>query len=186
MFSEALERALGVALAAHEGQFRKGGDTPYVVHPIHVAVLLARFGAEDEVIQAGVLHDVVEDCEGWTIERLRAEFGVRVASIVEELTEDKACAWEDRKQSAIDHAPSMSREAASVKACDKLHNLESLLIQLEQARDPQQVWRRFRGGRDRTLVMDRALVDALGPRVDPELAGALARVQGAVEALARE
>ena len=186
MFSAALERALGVALAAHEGQFRKGSDTPYVVHPIHVALLLARFGAEDEVLQAGVLHDVVEDCEGWTIERMREEFGARVASIVDELTEDKSRTWEERKQAAIDHAPSMSREAAAVKACDKLHNLESLLAQLEQARDPEQVWRRFRGGRDKTLVKDKELVAALRPRVEPELAEALSRVQRAIEALAQE
>ena len=186
MFSEALERALGVALVAHEGQFRKGSGMPYVVHPIHVALLLARYGAEDEVIQAGVLHDVVEDCEGWTIERLRVEFGARVASIVDELTEDKSRSWEERKQAAIDHAPSMSREAAAVKACDKLHNLESLLAQLEQARDPERVWERFRGGRERTLVKDRALVDALRLRIDSELALALTRVQRAIEALAQE
>ena len=78
------------ALAAHEGQTRKGSSTPYIVHPLHVATMLARAGADEETIQAGVLHDVVEDCEGWTLERLEDEFGPRVREIVAHLTEDKS------------------------------------------------------------------------------------------------
>lgn len=185
MFSESLERALCAALQAHEGQFRKGGNTPYIVHPLHVAFLLARYGADDEVIQAGVLHDVVEDCDDWTLDRLRQEFGGRVASIVTELTEDKSRPWKERKQAAIDHAQDMSREAACVKACDKLHNLESLLAQLERASNPDAVWKRFRGGREATLDMDRELVGVLAPRVDSPLAEALRSAQASVEKLAR-
>ncbi len=186
MFSEALERALCAAIVAHKGQFRRGGDTPYAVHPLHVAFLLAKHGAEDEVIQAGLLHDVVEDCDEWTIERLHGEFGSRVAEIVAELTEDKSCTWTERKQAAIDRVPSMSSDAAFVKACDKLHNLESLLSQLEQTSDPELVWKRFRGGRDATLAMDKELVAALERRIESRLAAALTKVQRAIENLARE
>lgn len=186
MFSEAIERALCTAIAAHEGQFRKGSETPYVVHPIHVAFLLARYGADEEVIQAGLLHDVVEDCLEWTLDRLHEEFGPRVACIVAELTEDKSRSWEERKRAAIEHAPSMSREAAHVKACDKLHNLQSLLAQLVSSSDPERVWSRFRGGREATVLMDRELVAALLPRVDPLLGEALSRVQRAIQELVGE
>ena len=51
-FSPGIERALRTAIAAHEGQTRKGTVTPYITHPLHVAMLLARAGADEETIQA--------------------------------------------------------------------------------------------------------------------------------------
>lgn len=177
MFSPAIERALHTSLAAHEGQSRKRipgrPEIPYIVHPMHVALMLARFGMEEDVIVAGLLHDVVEDCEGWTEERVAAEFGVHVASIVEQLTEDKSLTWDERKRWAIDHVPHMSPEAASVKAVDKLHNLHSLLADLRESPDPDAVWAKFKGGRDKTLAHDREFVEALSARVDPRIARAL-------------
>ena len=184
MFSPALEQALTISLEAHNGQLRKGGETPYVVHPLHVGFLLARYGAEEDVILAGLLHDVVEDSEEWTLERLEDCFGTRVRAIVAELTEDKSRSWRERKQTAVQHAPGMSPEAALVKACDKLHNLSCLAAQLEQAAVAEEVWKSFRGGRAETLEMDRQLVEALAPRVDPSLAAALRAAQAAVEAQA--
>ncbi len=71
MFSPDVERALRMAQEAHSGQKRKGdGSVPYIVHPIHAALILARAGADEITILAGVLHDVVEDCEEWTLERV--------------------------------------------------------------------------------------------------------------------
>ena len=174
MYSSIIERALHAAVAAHHGQTRKGdGCSPYVTHPMHVALMLARFGLDDDVIAAGLLHDVVEDCPGWSNERVQAEFGAHVAGIVAQLTEDKSCPWEERKQSAISKVPHMSPEAASVKACDKLHNLHSLVNQLREAEDPEQVWAKFKGGRERTLTMSNDLVEALVARVDARIAKAL-------------
>ncbi|HKX45817.1 MAG TPA: HD domain-containing protein, partial [Planctomycetota bacterium] len=147
-YSSGVERALKAAQLAHAGQTRKGDPTkPYAVHPTHVALLLARLGADDAVLQAALLHDVVEDCEGWTVERVAAEFGERVGAIVAEVSEDKALSWEERKREAIRRAPRLSAEAAAVQAADKLHNLASLREQLELAADPAVVWARFKGGR---------------------------------------
>jgi len=61
-----LEKAIKIAVEAHTGQVDKGGN-PYILHPLRVMLSL---DSEDERI-VGVLHDVVEDCEGWTWERLR-------------------------------------------------------------------------------------------------------------------
>ena len=181
MFSERIEKALAASLAAHEGQLRKGGSAvPYGVHPAHVAILLTRWGLDDDVIAAGLLHDVVEDSPDWTQARIEAEFGAHVSSIVEQLTEDKARSWDERKQWAIDHVPRMSPEAASVKAADKLHNLQTLTAQLRDCSDPDQVWAHFTGGRERTLEMSDKLVDVLERRVDPKIARAL---RGAMNAL---
>lgn len=60
-----LEHALRIAVEAHAGQVDKAGQ-PYAFHPIRVSLRLA---SEDERIVA-LLHDVVEDCEGWSFERL--------------------------------------------------------------------------------------------------------------------
>ena len=158
---------------AHEGQTRKGSTIPYISHPVHVAMILARHGAEDHVLQAALLHDVVEDCEEWTLERVTVEFGIGVAEIVSELTEDKSLSWEERKQAAIDHVPAMSADALLVKAADKLHNLSTLLVDLESAPEPDEVWRNFSRGPEQTLELAQGLVAALQPRLPASIAGAL-------------
>lgn len=174
MYSAAIERALRAAVAAHAGQTRKGEpDVPYIVHPMHVALMLSRLGMDEEVIQSALLHDVVEDCPGWTLARVEREFGPRVAAIVGELTEDKSKSWDERKRRAIEHVPHLSPQAASIKAADKLHNLQSLAAALRTAADPEVVWKRFNGGRERTLAMSRELVAALTLRIDARLARAL-------------
>jgi (p)ppGpp synthase/HD superfamily hydrolase len=186
MFSALAERALRAAVAAHEGQLRKGLEpVPYVTHSIHVALILARAGLDEVVIASGLLHDVVEDCEGWTIARVEQEFGADVARIVAELTEDKTRSWTERKQGGIDSIASMSAAALSVKAADKLHNLATLAADLRAAADPEQVWKRFSGGRVRTLEMSARLVAELEPRVQPELGRGLREALRELQALAR-
>ena len=59
-----LERAVAIAATAHEGQ-RDKADAPYILHPLRV---MLRLTSEAERITA-VLHDVVEDCEGWSFAR---------------------------------------------------------------------------------------------------------------------
>ena len=186
MFSASIDRAIVVAIEAHAGQRRKGLDGhPYVVHPLHVGLMLARFDLDDEVVQAGILHDVVEDSPDWTLARMEAEFGARVAAIVDELSEDKSRSWDERKQWAVEHAAVMSLDACDVKACDKLHNLESLVADLDRAEDPSVVWGKFSGGPARTLRMSRALVDALAARTHARVAAALQDAMGRLERLAR-
>lgn len=182
MFSSLVEQALRIAVEAHDGQVRRGEDAgPYVVHPLHVAIMLARWGMDDDVIVAGILHDVVEDCEAWTVERVDAEFGTHVASIVDELTEDKTQTWEVRKRAGIERVASMSPQAASVKAADKLHNLRCLWTDLASADDVDEVWNRFRGGREGTLRVAREFVEALQQRVDPRIGRALRAALDALE-----
>lgn len=63
-----LARAIEIAVQAHSGQTDKVG-APYILHPLRVMQSLA---SEEERI-VGVLHDVVEDCPHWTMDRLRSE-----------------------------------------------------------------------------------------------------------------
>jgi (p)ppGpp synthase/HD superfamily hydrolase len=170
MFQPRLERALRICVEAHAGQVRKGDGAPYAVHPMHVALLLAQWSASPEVLQAALVHDVVEDCPGWTLARLEQELGPRVAAIVAELSEDKSRPWAERKQAAIDHVPQLTPEAVLVKAADKLHNLHSLAESLRASPDASVVWSRFHGGRDATLHKSEELVEALCRRLEPRLA----------------
>jgi (p)ppGpp synthase/HD superfamily hydrolase len=171
MFSAGVERALRAAFEAHTGQLRKGsGSAPYMTHPVHVALILASAGYSEGVLQAALLHDVVEDCPGWTSARVAREFGRDVSELVAELTEDKSKTWEERKRQQIEHVASMSDGALAIKAADKLHNLRTLVDDLRVAPDRGLVWSSFRGGPARTLELARELVDALEPRVDARLA----------------
>lgn len=171
-----------MALAAHAGQSRKGGDgEPYIVHPLHVAWMVRSFSADEEVQLAALLHDVIED-SFLTGEDLAARFGPRVAGIVAELSEDKRLDWRTRKELAIEGVARLSPEAALVKACDKLHNLSTLAVDLDRAVDRQALWARFHGGREGTLSVARRLSQALAGRVPEELGRALL---GAVDRLER-
>lgn len=174
MHSDSIDRALRVALEAHQEQRRKDGG-PYAVHPIHVGLMLARMGADEATVVAGILHDVVEDCDGWTLERVHDEFGEDVASIVAEVTEDKQRTWQERKDAAVAHVPGMSEAAVLVKAADKLHNLRTLAGTLGRAEDKGAVWSKFRGGRERTLTHAELLVEALTARVNDPMRSALTR-----------
>ena len=55
-------RAFETGRTLHDGQLRKSGE-PYFIHPIEVALILARLGMDEETIIGGLLHDVVEDTE---------------------------------------------------------------------------------------------------------------------------
>ena len=79
-----IEKAYHIADKAHGGQKRKSGD-PYIIHPLHVAIILAELEMDKESIIAGILHDVVEDTP-MTLEDLQAEFGEDVALLVDGVT----------------------------------------------------------------------------------------------------
>jgi (p)ppGpp synthase/HD superfamily hydrolase len=63
-----LERAISIAAEAHTGQTDKAGER-YILRPLRIMLALST----DEERIVGVLHDVVEDCAGWSFDRLRAE-----------------------------------------------------------------------------------------------------------------
>lgn len=144
-----VERAIAVALRAHAGQERKGQvGVPYVVHPLHVGMLLSRHGFAPEVVAAGILHDVVEDSDIGLAELARS-FAPRIVALVAEVSESKEQSWEQRKQRTIDAIPGMSEGARAVTAADKVHNLADLERLL--AERGAEVWKLFRRGRGPTL-----------------------------------
>ncbi|HML22772.1 MAG TPA: bifunctional (p)ppGpp synthetase/guanosine-3',5'-bis(diphosphate) 3'-pyrophosphohydrolase [Aggregatilinea sp.] len=82
-----IERAFARAKIAHAGQFRKSGQ-PYIIHCIAVGQILADMGMDATTIAAAILHDVVEDT-GVTLDDIEAEFGAKVAELVDGVTKLK-------------------------------------------------------------------------------------------------
>jgi guanosine-3',5'-bis(diphosphate) 3'-pyrophosphohydrolase len=126
--SELVRDALSLAREAHAGQARRTGaaEMPFVEHPIAVAEHLSREGFEDEVVAAGLLHDVVEHAEV-TLDEVRERFGDEVADLVGVLTESEAIdLYEARKEEHRERVAAAGREAHAIFAADKTANVETL------------------------------------------------------------
>ena len=115
------------AAEAHAGQDRKGDGSPYIAHPVEVARLLEGEGeADDELIAATFLHDVVEDTDH-SLEQVRERFGPGVAELVEAMTEDKSVEpYEARKDHHRDQVEAAGERAVRIYAADKLANLRDM------------------------------------------------------------
>ncbi|MED3562733.1 HD domain-containing protein, partial [Bacillus xiapuensis] len=99
---EVVENALQMAGKAHEGQYRKLTDIPYIIHPVAVGMLLMKEGFAEDIVAAGILHDTVEDTD-LTLEDIKQEFGEKIAEIVAGCSEpDKSLSWEKRKEHTIE------------------------------------------------------------------------------------
>jgi guanosine-3',5'-bis(diphosphate) 3'-pyrophosphohydrolase len=121
-------QALAFAADKHRDQRRKdAAASPYINHPIALANVLVREGevVEPAVLAAALLHDTVEDTQTTRAE-LVAAFGPAIASIVEEVTDDKSLPKAERKRLQVEHAATMSREAKLVKLADKICNLRDM------------------------------------------------------------
>lgn len=144
--TELLDRAIIFAVKAHAGTERRGKGFPYIVHPMEAMEILATMTADQELLAAAVLHDTVEDTEV-TIEDIRAEFGDRVAYLVEQESEKKPkdmseeSSWHDRKQAAINRLANTSRDAKMVALSDKLSNMRAIARDYAEIGDA--LWGRF-------------------------------------------
>lgn len=126
LVSEAAE----LAARRHAGQQRKGrGQEPYINHLAEVANLLsvASAGEDAELIAAGWLHDTIEDTDT-TRDELAQRFGLRVAGLVEEVTDDMALAKSERRRLQVVEAPTKSAGAKQIKIADKISNIRARIF----------------------------------------------------------
>jgi len=129
-------RAIDFAARKHRDQRRKDEEaSPYINHPISVALLLAEIGGvtDTDTLAAAILHDTLEDTDT-TGKELEAVFGVRIRKIVEEVTDDKSLPKDARKRRQIEHAEHLSAEAALIKLGDKISNV------LDVTHSPPTAW----------------------------------------------
>ncbi len=147
-FENRLIKALDVAFHAHAGQRRRVSGAPYFVHLLDVLKYLQMAGASEDVLIAGVLHDVVEDTSAG-IDAVRP-FGGDVLRMVLACSEDgntpdssddeMKSSWDGRKHASLAKAPLASDDELLVMLADKISNLGSMRDDLAADLD---VWSAF-------------------------------------------
>ncbi|MCI8851048.1 MAG: bifunctional (p)ppGpp synthetase/guanosine-3',5'-bis(diphosphate) 3'-pyrophosphohydrolase [Erysipelotrichaceae bacterium] len=131
-----ITRAYLCAKKQHEGQFRKSGE-PYLVHLTSVAYILAQLRTGPTTIAAGLLHDVIEDCDV-TSDEMKAMFGEEVTMLVEAVTKISNLKFRDEKEyQASNHrkifiAMAKDVRVILIKLSDRLHNMRTLEFMREE------------------------------------------------------
>ncbi len=176
----AVFEAILFAAQAHYGQCRKGTKIPYIVHPLNTAKILIETGCPEDVVAAAVLHDTVEDTPA-SLEDIRRRFGETVARIVEGASEpDKEKPWEQRKEHTIEFLRSAPEAVLLVSCADKIENLEA--IREDLGRVGEELWSRFRRGRDKQAWYYRTVLAVLEDRLTGEPGRSLVRRLGSTVA----
>lgn len=126
-----LDEAIVFATHAHAGQVRKMANTPYILHPLEVASIIATMTGDENTMAAGVLHDTIEDCDVDPKE-IKRRFGARVSALVQSETEDKlserppADTWMERKEDSLLMLRNTKDEQVKILwLADKLSNMRS-------------------------------------------------------------
>lgn len=184
------EQALVYAAQLHLHQVRKDSRTPYVAHLLAVAGLVLEYGGSEEEAVAALLHDALEDQpnDGQTRAEIETRFGAGVLAIVQACSDTQSHPkppWRERKEAFLKSIGQLSPSACLVIAADKLHNTRTLAREYRE--HGNEIWQRFKGGRDGTLWFSRAVFSALEaraclpPALLNELAGAIAELESLVE-----
>ncbi len=125
-----LQTAYNVAFEAHKGQLRKEGS-PYITHPLAVALILVELHLDIETVCAGLMHDVLEDSfiKKSYLEKLFGKDLVAIVDGVSNLNKLDFDSIEDRNANNLQKmALAMSKDirVIIVKLCDRLHNMRTI------------------------------------------------------------
>lgn len=168
--------ALSLAMDAHGEQVRKGTVNsfgiaiPYITHPVAVAALVVKYGGDEDQVVAGLLHDVLEDGRD-AVDWIGgiSLFGERVLKIVEGCTDGKPdvatgekAPWRERKEKYLKHLPDAGEDVLLVSACDKLHNLQA--IHLDLVETGLSSFNRFKASRDDVMWYHRSICEIFTKR----------------------
>jgi (p)ppGpp synthase/HD superfamily hydrolase len=124
-----LRAAYEWAAHLHASQLRDVDRAPFILHPLEVAALLSSRGFDDDVVAAGLLHDVVEDTDT-DLEEVRRRFGDRIAETVAAVTEDPTIDdYRARKAALRDQVAAAGPDAQAVYAADKVAKARELRAQ---------------------------------------------------------
>ena len=128
---EVIDKAFKFARDAHQGIRRRSGE-PYIMHPLAVATIVSQeIGLGSTSISAALLHDVVEDTD-YTVEDIKAQFGEKIARIVDGLTKISGGIFGDKASLQAENFRKLLLTMADdvrvvlIKMADRLHNMRTL------------------------------------------------------------
>lgn len=174
-----VDKALQLAFAAHEGQKRHEG-TPYITHPVAVALMLALKGFDDKVVAAALVHDVLEDTSVTEYE-MRLELGDVVTEIVKAVSYDRSLPWREQRERYIESVRRSGEDAMAVSVADKIHNAQSLLA-LYLAEGPS-IWAKFHTTREQKMWFEETMLAMLKESWQNPMVGEYEALIGKLNAL---
>ena len=170
-YSDRINHALAYATKHHDQQVRRGTRSPYLTRHANVAVILSRYGGDEDTVVAGILHDVIGDGmrSGVSPESLAArvgeKFGGGALDLALAVTERRADAdgvelsADERRDDMLQRLADAPDRARWVAAADALHEAGTLLAELRRTEFPESVW--GRSSRDQGLEWLRRVHDRL-------------------------
>ena len=172
-YSDRINHAFAFAAKHHDRQVREGARPPYLTHPANLAVMLTRYGRDEETVLAAILHDVIEDCarkpyaRDTMLTRVREKWGEQVLQdvlgITQRATDDEGndLDADERRQDVLARLAAASERARWVYAADRLHEAGSILADLRRTSFPEAVGGRLASGRDGTIAWFRRAYERL-------------------------
>lgn len=154
-----VQNAAELAWKWHKDMTRKGDGSPYIIHPIMVATILAQNGFSDEIIAAGFCHDLLEDTK-CKEEEIKKACGDKVLEIVKAVSNKKIKDWKKKKLEYIKSVRNGPVGAKAVCCADKIHNLQSTLIAYPKF-EPVEFWGKFNAGREEKKWFEEAVFKML-------------------------
>ena len=130
---QAIDRAVSYAEKKHRNQKRKDGS-PYIIHPLAVAEIVAETGLDTDAILGAILHDCIEDTDS-TYDEIARQFGSTVASLVEGVTKLTRVQYSTLEEQQMENlrkmfmAMSKDIRVVLIKICDRLHNTRTMEYQ---------------------------------------------------------
>ena len=173
-----IQKAIIEAATLHKDQVRKETPIPFIVHPFSVATILSNYTEDEDIIIAGLLHDVLEDVPNYEAKKMERDFGERVYKIVKGVSEDKDPnekregkktleEWKRCKQGYIDNLKDDSFEVLMVSCADKIHNLLSMQEAYKECGEG--LWERFSGPKDEQMWFYKEVLDILKQRLSNDI-----------------
>lgn len=130
---ELIDQAVRYAKEQHEGQLRKDGS-PYIIHPLAVAEIVAEMGLDTDAILGALLHDCIEDTPS-THDEIAKRFGQVVAELVEGVTKLTRVEYSTLEEQQMENlrkmfmAMSKDIRVILIKIADRLHNTRTMQFQ---------------------------------------------------------
>ncbi|MGM9549579.1 MAG: RelA/SpoT family protein [Faecousia sp.] len=128
-----IDRAVAYANEKHRVQKRKDGS-PYIIHPLAVAQIVAEMGLDCDAILGALLHDCIEDTDA-SHEDIEKIFGPTVAELVEGVTKLTRANFSSSEQAQMENlrkmfmAMSKDIRVVLIKIADRLHNMRTMQYQ---------------------------------------------------------